>query len=350
MLAVQPPETDLIVSQPDPGERWDPHTIHTHYFGFCVPEAQVGVFTYIRYQPAFPLSQGGVMIYRGLENRFLSDSLFHDYQITMPWPEISGTAFKTANGLTYDFVEPGRRARLLFESEDGAASFEIEAVAVTGLAARGHVMPGEELHTNRASGGSEQFMRYTGRLVVGGEELEVDCHYPRDRSWRQLRVESRESPTGPPVCWTPVYFDESLALNQIGFEDPAGGPPWAGALDIPEGAPTHHYAWVSRDGEVRGVVDVRRTVTRAHPETHAPLDMEIAATDDTGEEYHLTGEAIAFCPLPAWPNLSAFETLMRWRTPDGKVGYGPAQSVWSQRAQHILNEAAAAATITSRAQ
>jgi hypothetical protein len=65
MLAVQLPETDLIVSRPEAGETWDTNTIHTHYFGFAVPETQIGVFAYIRYQPAFPLSQGGVMISSG---------------------------------------------------------------------------------------------------------------------------------------------------------------------------------------------------------------------------------------------------------------------------------------------
>jgi hypothetical protein len=342
MLAVQPPESDLIVTQPSAGEVWDPHTIHTHYFGFCVPDAQVGVFTYIRYQPAFPLSQGGVLVYRGLENRFLADSLFHDYQITMPWPEIDGNAFTTVNGLTYDFVEPGRRARLRFTSHDGETSFDIDAVAVTELAARGHVMPGEELHTDQSSGGSEQFMHCTGWLRVAGEEYAVDSLYPRDRSWRQVRAEDRDSPPGPPMCWTPVYFDETLALNQVGFEDPAASPPWAGAYDLADDARTHHFAWVSRDGQVRDIVDVRRRVTRVHPFNHAPLDMEISATDEDGDTYHLTGEAIAFCPLPGWPNLSSFETLMRWRTDDGKVGYGPAQSVWNQHAQHVLNEAARA--------
>jgi hypothetical protein len=339
MLDLQPPETDLIVTRPSPGEAWDPHTIHTHYFGFCVPGAKVGVFTYIRYQPAFPLSQGGLLVYRGTENRCLADAAFLDYQVTMPWPDIDGTSFATANGLTYDFVEPGRHARLTFLSRDGGTSFEIEAMAVTPLAARGHAMPGEELHTVRAPGGSEQFMRYTGHLRVADKEYPVDCVYPRDRSWRQVRAEDRDSPPGPPVCWTPVYFDDSLAFNQVGFEDPASGPPWTGAYDIAENARTHHFAWISRGGHVSDVVDVRRRVTRAHPVTHAPLDMEITATDDEGETFHLVGEAIAFCPLPQWPNISAFETLMRWRTDDGRVGYGPAQSVWNQRAQHILNAA-----------
>jgi hypothetical protein len=143
------------------------------------------------------------------------------------------------------------------------------------------------------------------------------------------------------MSWTPVYFDETLAFNQVGFEDPASDPPWAGAYEIAPDASTHHYAWVSRDGQVRPIVDVRRTVTKTHPLTHAPLNMEIRATDETGEEYHLTGEGIAFSPLPAWPNLSAYETLMRWQTADGKVGYGPAQSVWNQHAQHVLGAATA---------
>lgn len=47
-LATHPPETDLIMPLPGPGESWDPHTIHTHHFGFCVPEAAIGVFAYVR--------------------------------------------------------------------------------------------------------------------------------------------------------------------------------------------------------------------------------------------------------------------------------------------------------------
>ena len=51
-LQAQPPETDLIFPLPPEGETWDPCLIHTHYFGFSVPEAQIGGLTYIRYMPA----------------------------------------------------------------------------------------------------------------------------------------------------------------------------------------------------------------------------------------------------------------------------------------------------------
>jgi hypothetical protein len=56
-------------SSPLPGgKEWDAHTIHTHYFGFSVPEARLGAFLYVRYQPAFPLCQGGVCIFQGSDN------------------------------------------------------------------------------------------------------------------------------------------------------------------------------------------------------------------------------------------------------------------------------------------
>ena len=35
--------TDLLLPRPGAGEVWDPHTIHTYYFGFSIPEVQIGV-------------------------------------------------------------------------------------------------------------------------------------------------------------------------------------------------------------------------------------------------------------------------------------------------------------------
>ena len=66
-LAVQPGTTDLIMPAGILGVT-DPYTVHTHYFGFTVPEAELGCFIYLRWQPGLGLSQGGVSIFRGLDN------------------------------------------------------------------------------------------------------------------------------------------------------------------------------------------------------------------------------------------------------------------------------------------
>jgi hypothetical protein len=338
-LYAQPPESDLIFPLPSEGETWDPCLIHTHYFGFCVPEEQIGALTYIRYQPAFPLCGGGVEFYRGLDNLTLTTVEHIDYELTMPWPRVTGNRVTTQNGLSFEFIEPGKRMHISYAAADGSAAAEIDATAITPLCARGHVLPDEELHSSQAPGGSEQFMHMTGTLTLAGDTYQVDCNYARDRSWRQVRKESREVSDYPPIAWTPMYFGEHLAFNQIGFEDPSSNPAWADGFDLPEGVRTHNWGWLCRDGELLNIERVRRSVSRLHPIHLAPLAQEIEVTDERGERYLVRGEAIAFAPIPGWHNLTSVETLMRWEDETGAVTHGPAQSFWGQKGGHALRRA-----------
>ena len=116
---IEPGETDLIVPPPDPAANFHPYTVHTHYFGFSVPEAGIGAYLYARYMPAFGLSQGGPTIFRGMDNVSLLDAEFHDYRATMPWPQIDGGRISFDNGLVIDIVEPGELIRLTYTSPGG---------------------------------------------------------------------------------------------------------------------------------------------------------------------------------------------------------------------------------------
>src|SRR5688572_32240399 len=124
-ISVHAPETDLIGVFAEGGFERD--TVHTHYFGFQVPEAGIGCCTYIRYQPWFPLCQGGVVIFQGLDHRVPLDVAYLDYRMTMPYPAVEGSRITTANGYAIEFVELGRSARITYESE--AAAFDITQVA-----------------------------------------------------------------------------------------------------------------------------------------------------------------------------------------------------------------------------
>lgn len=347
-LPVHDGRTDLLLPMPGPGESWDPHLIHTHYFGFSVPHAAIGAFIYIRYQPAFPLCQGGVCVFRGNDNVEYTDMAFLDYEITMPWPRIDGNAITTDNGLSIEFVEPGRVARLRYAAVDGRMSFDLLAEAVTPLFARGHVMPGEEDHHTasrdpvvagpraggttplaepRDPGGSEQFMRVTGRLLLDGDEHAVDCFAPRDRSWRQIRVEKRGAVPSPPVGWSPMYFGPDLVFNQISFEPLDTAPRWAGLYDVGD-RPSHHFAWILRDGSSRAITSVRRNVLEYHPEIHLAMRQDITATDDHGQSYRFRGEAIASASLPAWPNVSFHDSVYRWEDEQGRITHSTYQEIW----------------------
>jgi hypothetical protein len=338
-IATHPPETDLILPLPAPGETWDPHTIHTHYFGFSVPDAEIGGFLYIRYQPAFPLCQGGVAIFRGTENVNAIDMELLDYEITMPWPAIEGNAITTASGFRIEFLEPGRVARLTYDNPDAETSFDLVQTAVTPLLARGHVMPGEEHHSDpsQSPGGSEQFMHCVGELVLRGERFDVDCHAPRDRSWRQVRVEKHGAVPVPPIGWSPMYFGEDLIFNQISFEGQDTDPAWAGVYDVPADRPSHHYAWVHEDGETYEIVRVRRNVLEHQPVTYAVTRQEIEAEDERGKVFRFAGEAIATATIPAWPNCSFHDSVFRWEDEQGRVTHATYQELWFDKFQRAMH-------------
>jgi hypothetical protein len=319
-LSVHAPETDLIGVFTGDGA-FEPHTVHTHYFGFQVPDAGIGAYTYIRYQPWFPLCQGGVVIFQGLDHRVPLDAAYLDYRMTMPYPVVDGSRITTANGYSVEFLELGRRARITYDSDE--ATFDILQEAVTPLVARGAVIPGENLQESHEPGGSEQFMHCTGELRLRGDTYPVDCYMPRDRSWRQSRTEDRGGRHDPPIAWTPIYFPETgLAFNQVGFE-------WPG---------THHFAWVCDQGSLRDVVSVRRSVEALHPYVPAPLRQTIVAEDAAGVTHRFTGEALAVAPIPAWPNAGAYDSVVRWTDETGGVGYGPCQGIWYDAFQRLLKE------------
>jgi hypothetical protein len=74
--------------------------------------------------------------------------------------------------------------------------------------------------------------------------------------------------------------------------------------------------------------------------------MEIEAEDEAGDSYQIKGEAIAFSPIPAWPNIASFDSVFRWEDDHGRVTHGPAQSVWNERVQHALKARRSTAAIS----
>ena len=333
-FATHPGETDLLLPDPNGGD-WPPMTVFTHCSLLSVPDAAISVFVYLRCQPHFGLSQGGVSIFRGLDNPDVLGVEHLNYCLTMPWPTVEDGRIATANGLTLDFVEPGATLRITYDSADGATSLDVTQTALTPLLARGHIIPGEEARTDPAKnpGGSEQFMHSEGFVALEGERYVVDSYDCRDRSWGQVRSEDRNSASVPPVCWTPMYFGDDLIVNQVSFEPEDSDPMWAGLFLIPADAPTHHFAWIRRNDEQLGVRRVRREVQRYHPTLFAPLEQSIDIEVDDGSHYRFEGDAIAMAPVPAWTNAALRQFLYRWTNAgDGRVAHCSGQEIWMNQA------------------
>lgn len=339
-IGVHEPQKDLWVPRPAEGESWDPHTIHTHYFGFSIPEERIGAFIYLRWHPELDACHGGVCIFRGTDNLVPLDMEHHDYEIGMAWPSVDGEVITTDNGLRIEFIEPGRVAKVSYEAPEGSVSFETTQTAVTPLLQRGHVLPGEDTESDPAlqPGGLEQLMHCEGVLVLGGERYAIDCHEARDRSWSQVRSE-RPLPS-PPLGWSPMYFGEDLSFNQVGFESPDTDPAWKGVYEVPADRPTFHWGWVLVDGEPRELASVRRNVHERHPRLHCSLRQEIEAVDERGDSYRFEGETIAVAPVPAWPNMQPAIHVTRWTDESGRQTHGSFQEIWYAPYQRAMTQRA----------
>jgi hypothetical protein len=333
-FATVPASTDLLIPLPE-GQTWHPHTIHTHYFGFSVPSAAIGAFIYVRYQPVFNLCSGGVCLFQGMDNLRPLDIEHNNYVVTMAYPKVIDNTIETSNGLRMEFLEPGEKIRLTYNSADGAASFDIVQTATTVLLPRGHVMPGEDTDADPAQkpGGFEQFMHCTGTLTLNGQTHAIDCYPVRDRSWRQIRTE--DEVIYPPVGWSPMYFGDDLCFNQIGYESHDAAP-WRAAFTMDPAKPAHYFAWLVKNGEARNVPTVNRRVLRYHPDLFTAVEQEITAIDDQGEQYKFHGEAIAMAQLPSWPNNLFFDSIYRWRDAAGRETYCAYQEAWYHRYQRLM--------------
>lgn len=335
-LATHPPESDLWIPKPD-GAIWNPHTIHTHYFGIAVPDAAIGGMLYLRWMPVFNLLQAGVMIYQGTNNIHFLDVEHQDYQMTMPWADFEDGVVTTANGLQLAVEKPGERLRLTYRSADGSTSFELVKTGVSPLVTRSHVMPGEEVDTDPSQepGGLEQFMHCVGELNLNGKRYDVDFFPIRDRSWRQVRSE-RVLPY-PPAAWSPMCFGDDLMFNQAGWESLDTDPAWAGLYDPPT-ADSHYFGWVWTGDDGHRLAKVRRNVTKRHPDLFAATEQDIEVEDQGGNTYRFHGEVVAMAHLPTWPNSFFVDSVYRWQDETGRETFCTYQEVWSHRYHRAMSE------------
>jgi len=322
-----------------------PWTVHTHYFSLSVPEAELGMYLYLRYQPASHTSQGGIAFFRGTDNVELLDMAYHDYRITMGWPTVEGNVVTFDNGVVLDFIQPGERVRVRYASPDGNTRLDVLATGVTPLVMRGSVTPVEDDDKPHSTphGGFDQITHVRGELVLDGERFEVDCHALRDRSWGAVRPEVPAE--CPPIGCTPMYWGEHLSLNELSWEAPGSDPAWQGIYDVDPDAATHMTGWAVVDGEVQDIVRVRRNVSEHHPDLHVAMRQTVEVELTDGRVLTFTGQAIAMCTVLCWPNATLRCGVYRWEDEAGNETYDTYQEMfWTGAFQQEMRRRAAART------
>lgn len=119
------------------------------------------------------------------------------------------------------------------------------------------------------------------------------------------------------VSWISAVFGEDYGLHMAMLLDGRGGHTVYESL---------RKGYAMHDGEVHGLVSATVEARHSH---HCPMTVRIVATDVTGRRHEATGTVIAVHPWYNYnPSHGAFQALMKWQTPDGRVGYSEMADIY----------------------
>jgi hypothetical protein len=286
-----------------------PELTETQYLGFNIPEHDIHALCYLWHHPNLGVVSGGAWVWQGIKEGTLSCELFDwlnyvdDDVLANDLHEV-----RLPNGYRSTVLEPFKRLRIQYADPSSGNAFDIEYDAIA------------EPMVLETGFHLEQPMHTTGSLTLAGTDYTLDSYTVRDRSWGQLRHETRVEM--PPMAWMTGIFGDDLAFGTTAFD--TAGPE---VLPIPGGDPLRG-GWILRDGEYQPVVSVSKRTYR-NERTLFPESAEVTITDATGYRMELTGTVTAACGTSTWPNMTAVICLTRWEC-DGRVGYGDIQDVQYQ--------------------
>lgn len=301
------PEEEYL--QPAPAHATHEWT-ETSMFGFNIPEHDIDCIIYFWHHPAFKVTYGGLMIWRG-KNANQIECDYSDYRIAMPMPD-DHTNCTYANGVTVRMIEPLNEFEIGFSDEQRNTRLNLHLKAV---------MP----PANRYNGGHIcQAMKTTGELVLNGEAFRIGGFHTRDRSWGENRSEALHG--FAPVNWIVGIKDENFAFHYLGFDNAKYHPQWNDVLPAME--PNCLWGYIYENGVTHGVRGLDQR-TQWDPVTLAPVRVEARLERSDGRIYSIVGTAGATTQIQCWPNMSGHFALMTWEIEGVGTAYGDLQRcVW----------------------
>jgi hypothetical protein len=282
----------------DMGDKW--WMTETSWFSFCHPARKLGGWLYTLVRPNIGTVAGGAWIW---------DDTAH-----LPW-EVLYSANHTALRLLADQdltdikLPTGVSIRVREPCMGYDLGFEDGERCRMSLHFQGLMMP-RPLHSASSPFGAsnhfDQFGRVTGRIVLNGESIDVDCLAMRDRSWGP-RPEHKPK-KGAYVTGIASARDAFLAVTR-----------WVG--DSEEIA----YGFLNRDGEIADLTVGRRIVER-HARHGWVTKITIEAQDERGRTLYAEGTRLSGMIINRHSFIDS-NGLIAWQI-NGKPGHGEDQDMW----------------------
>lgn len=286
----------------------DPDWTETCWFTFTVPERRLSGQLYPFLKPTLGVTSAGAYFWDDTGDQ-LWNCLYAKNFWNLPLPDQPLSDLSLANGARIKVVEPQRVYDLAYDDPDGgdevSARLTFTAVAPPHYLGTGHL---------------DQPGRYTGTLVLHGEELAVDSFGFRDRSWG-LRPQHGQGLTGSPAQYGGYSYATASADDAF----------HAITLDFGSGCIVIH-GYLLRGGEWSELVSGEREVLERDAGTGCPTRVRLTATDGQGRSLTAEGRALNRLGFPINPNLWTWNCLTRWEF-DGVTAYGEDHDNWSMPAQ-----------------
>ena len=279
----------------------DPFWSETCWFTFTVPERKLSGQLYPFFRPNQGVMAAGVYFWddRGnqLWNCRYAKNFWH-----LPIPDQPLSDIQVPNGIRYKVLEPLQRYSIGFDDPDADdlhVDLTFDAVAKPNLLGASHL---------------DQPGRYTGTVVLEGEQFAVDSFGFRDRSWGP-RAQFGDSMHGA----TNGGYSYATASERDGFHAITMNY-GAGCIGI--------HGYVVRDGEWSKLKSATREVVKRDADTGFPRQVTLDITDELGRELHAEGSCLNQLAFPINPNLFTINCLTEW-TFNGITAFGEDHDNWA---------------------
>ena len=278
----------------------DPWWTETVWFAWMVPERGLLGYFYPVFRANVGVQFGGVLVVDGDGELPWELPVFNwDWHQQIP-AGLDLREFRLDNGMRLACREPGRAYEFSYEARDIAFELRYDALMrplvsrATPPFVNGHI---------------DQPGRVTGRMMLHGEDIAVDCFAMRDRSWGPRR-DGRQ----PKVGYAYATASATSAFLAISVDKGEGD-------NITTG-------YLMRDGVWSRMASGTRLVERDHK--GRPRLVTIAGEDELGRTMTARGEAVSRQVFTAYPSMFCWNSLLHWDF-DGTDSWGEDQDVWHPR-------------------
>jgi hypothetical protein len=284
--------------EPPTDEPWWTETV---WFSWMVPERNLLGYWYVVFRKNIGVHFGGVLVLDHTAVLPWELPVF-DWHWHEPLPERHDLLdLDVLGGMRLRCLEPGRQFQFAYTNDD--VSFDLRYDALM------QPMLTREAPPFNHGTHIDQPGRVSGRMVLRGEEVAVDCIAMRDRSWG-IRKPRRQPKLG--YCHATAGPDSSfltISVERNGIDGVIRG-------------------YLMRDGTWASVTSGSRSVERDR--LGRPAVIHIDAVDELGRSLEAVGTTVSRQVFTAYPDMFCWNSLTRWDF-DGGTAWGEDQDIWHPR-------------------